>query len=135
MALTPCSRLPRKGTTRGVWLLVGAFLYGVLHAIGPGHGKFIVTTYLSTNQLAVARSDSVEHAVEKSAHQQPDAAAVLMVVQQQKESLTAARVVPFLGSLLQGVSAILFVFILAVGLNLCSRLPRKGTTRAAVRLS
>ena len=34
----------------GVWLLVGAFLYGVLHAIGPGHGKFIVTTYLSTNQ-------------------------------------------------------------------------------------
>lgn len=70
----------------GVWLLVGAFLYGVLHAIGPGHGKFIVTTYLSTNQ----------------------------------ESLTAARVVPFLGSLLQGVSAILFVYILAVGLNLAA---------------
>lgn len=23
----------------GVWLLVGAFLYGVLHAIGPGHGN------------------------------------------------------------------------------------------------
>ena len=70
----------------GAWLLIGAFLYGVLHAIGPGHGKFIVTTYLSTN----------------------------------KESLTAARVVPFLGSLMQGVSAILFVFILAVGLNLAS---------------
>ncbi|MCZ5698131.1 nickel transporter, partial [Escherichia coli] len=34
----------------GIWLLVGAFLYGVLHAVGPGHGKFIVTTYLSTNQ-------------------------------------------------------------------------------------
>lgn len=70
----------------GVWLLVGAFLYGVLHAIGPGHGKFIVTTYLSTNQ----------------------------------ESVAAARIVPFLGSLMQGVSAILFVFILAVGLNLAS---------------
>lgn len=70
----------------GIWLLVGAFLYGVLHAVGPGHGKFIVTTYLSTN----------------------------------KESLTAARVVPFLGSLLQGVTAILFVFILAVGLNLAA---------------
>lgn len=70
----------------GMWLLGGAFLYGVLHAIGPGHGKFIVTTYLSTNQ----------------------------------ESLLAARVVPFLGSLMQGVSAILFVFILAVGLNLAS---------------
>lgn len=70
----------------GLWLLTGAFFYGVLHAIGPGHGKFIVTTYLSTN----------------------------------KESQLAARVVPFLGSLMQGVSAILFVFILAVGFNLAS---------------
>ncbi|MGJ7470455.1 nickel/cobalt transporter [Kosakonia cowanii] len=70
----------------GLWLLTGAFFYGVLHAIGPGHGKFIVATYLSTN----------------------------------KESETAARVVPLLGSLMQGISAILFVFILAVGFNLAS---------------
>lgn len=70
----------------GLWLLTGAFFYGVLHAIGPGHGKFIVATYLSTN----------------------------------KESQRAARVIPFIGSLLQGVSAILFVFILAVGFNLAS---------------
>lgn len=70
----------------GLWLLTGAFFYGVLHAIGPGHGKFIVTTYLSTN----------------------------------KESQLAARVVPFIGSLMQGVSAILFVFILAIGFNLAS---------------
>ena len=70
----------------GLWLLTGAFFYGVLHAIGPGHGKFIVTTYLSTN----------------------------------RESQMAARVIPVLGSLMQGVSAILFVFILAVGFNLAS---------------
>lgn len=70
----------------GLWLLTGAFFYGVLHAIGPGHGKFIVTTYLSTN----------------------------------KESQTAARVIPFIGSLMQGVSAILFVFILAIGFNLAA---------------
>lgn len=70
----------------GLWLLAGAFFYGVLHAVGPGHGKFIVTTYLSTN----------------------------------RESLVAARVVPFIGSLMQGISAILFVFILAVGFNLAS---------------
>ena len=67
-------------------MLTGAFLYGVLHAVGPGHGKFIVTTYLTTN----------------------------------KESQLAARVVPFIGSMMQGVSAIVFVFILAVGLNLAS---------------
>ncbi|MFP1925767.1 nickel/cobalt transporter [Lonsdalea quercina] len=33
----------------GVWLLVASFIYGVLHAIGPGHGKFIITTYLSVS--------------------------------------------------------------------------------------
>nr|WP_318384194.1 nickel/cobalt transporter [uncultured Enterobacter sp.] len=70
----------------GLWLLTGAFFYGVLHAIGPGHGKFIVTTYLGTNN----------------------------------ESPLAARAIPFLGSLMQGVSAILFVFILAIGFNLAS---------------
>lgn len=72
--------------TGGLWLISGAFFYGVLHAIGPGHGKFIVATYLTTN----------------------------------KESQTAARVIPFLGSLMQGITAILFVFILAVGFNLAS---------------
>ncbi|ELQ5995867.1 nickel/cobalt transporter [Cronobacter dublinensis] len=72
--------------TGGVWLISGAFIYGVLHAIGPGHGKFIVSAYLATN----------------------------------RESLFAARLVPLAGSLMQGVSAIAFVFILAVGFNLAS---------------
>lgn len=72
--------------TGGLWLLTGAFFYGVLHAVGPGHGKFIVTTWLSTHH----------------------------------ESQTASRMIPFIGSLMQGVSAILFVFILAVGFNLAS---------------
>ncbi|EOC5823071.1 nickel/cobalt transporter [Cronobacter sakazakii] len=72
--------------TGGLWLISGAFIYGVLHAIGPGHGKFIVSAYLATH----------------------------------RENLFAARVVPLAGSLMQGVSAIAFVFILAVGFNLAS---------------
>ncbi|MEL4013759.1 nickel/cobalt transporter [Dryocola clanedunensis] len=68
----------------GIWLLTGSFIYGVLHAIGPGHGKFIVTTYLSTNN----------------------------------ETPFVSRAVPFLGSLMQGLTAIAFVFILSVLLNL-----------------
>ncbi|CCJ76909.1 nickel/cobalt transporter [Cronobacter muytjensii] len=72
--------------TGGIWLISGAFIYGVLHAIGPGHGKFIVSAYLATN----------------------------------RESLLAARLVPLAGSLMQGVSAIAFVFILAIGFNLAS---------------
>lgn len=33
----------------GVLLLAASFTYGVLHAVGPGHGKFIITTYLSVS--------------------------------------------------------------------------------------
>lgn len=79
-------QLNNHQTNGGLWLLAGAFVYGVLHAIGPGHGKFIVATYLSTHS----------------------------------EPRLAARLIPFFGSLMQGVSAILFVFILAVGFNLAA---------------
>lgn len=34
----------------GLMLIAVSFLYGVLHAIGPGHGKFVIATYLSTHQ-------------------------------------------------------------------------------------
>lgn len=70
----------------GIWLISGAFIYGVLHAVGPGHGKFVVATWSSTA----------------------------------KRTKTATRLVPFFGSLMQGVSAILFVFILAIGFNLAA---------------
>lgn len=68
----------------GLWLVGVTFIYGILHAVGPGHGKFIVTTWLTT-------------------HKPPSGVALS---------------VPFLGSLVQGVSAIAFVFILAIGFNL-----------------
>ena len=32
-----------------VYLLGLSFLYGVLHSVGPGHGKMIVTTFLATH--------------------------------------------------------------------------------------
>lgn len=68
----------------GVMLAVGSFLYGFLHSIGPGHGKFVITTYLATH----------------------------------RQQLNISRVITLLGSLLQGVTAILFVLILAVIFNL-----------------
>ncbi|XWY22344.1 zinc transporter permease subunit ZevB [Bisgaard Taxon 45] len=43
-------------TEAGMWLIGISFLYGVFHAIGPGHGKFIIATYLSTHQTQLKTS-------------------------------------------------------------------------------
>jgi ABC-type nickel/cobalt efflux system permease component RcnA len=32
-----------------------AFLFGVLHAVGPGHGKFVVSSYLLSRRATIAR--------------------------------------------------------------------------------
>lgn len=39
-----------------LWLLVIAFSYGFLHALGPGHGKFFLTGYFISNKRSVLRS-------------------------------------------------------------------------------
>ena len=38
------------------WLLVGlSFLYGILHAAGPGHGKVVISSYMVANETALRR--------------------------------------------------------------------------------
>ena len=38
------------------WALVSiCFLYGVFHAIGPGHGKVVISSYMLANEVAVRR--------------------------------------------------------------------------------
>ncbi|MCM5556753.1 nickel/cobalt transporter [Pleomorphomonas sp. JP5] len=34
----------------GAWLMALSFLYGVLHAVGPGHGKAVISTYVLANR-------------------------------------------------------------------------------------
>lgn len=40
----------------GSSLIAISFIYGIFHALGPGHGKFIITSYLATHQSKLAQS-------------------------------------------------------------------------------
>ncbi|HHD75954.1 MAG TPA: DUF1007 family protein, partial [Campylobacterales bacterium] len=39
-----------------VWLLLFSLLYGIIHAIGPGHGKSLVAAYFLGNNRSVAKA-------------------------------------------------------------------------------
>lgn len=45
-----------EGLMAGVSLMGLSFLYGILHSVGPGHGKLIVTTYIATQDAKVKLS-------------------------------------------------------------------------------
>ncbi|WP_420814481.1 nickel/cobalt transporter [Notoacmeibacter marinus] len=53
--MTDALRAMRENPTAG-WTLAGlSFLYGILHAAGPGHGKAVISTYMVANEIALRR--------------------------------------------------------------------------------
>lgn len=45
-----------KNDGSAAWLLVGlSFLYGILHAAGPGHGKVVISSYMVANETQLRR--------------------------------------------------------------------------------
>ena len=75
----------KQGGFTAVGLLIGlSLLYGVFHAVGPGHGKAVISAYLLANESAVRRG-------------------VMLA---------------FLASLVQGLSALLLVGVLAIVLDM-----------------
>jgi len=45
----------RQDSRAGWWLIALSFLYGLLHAAGPGHGKAIISSYLIANNETLKR--------------------------------------------------------------------------------
>lgn len=54
--LAEAMRAVRADQTAALWnLIVLGFGYGVFHAVGPGHGKFVISTYLATTEAGAWR--------------------------------------------------------------------------------
>lgn len=77
-------KLKSDGGAAAVWLLASlSFIYGVVHAVGPGHGKAVISSYVLANERTVRRG-------------------ILL---------------SFLAALVQAMSAICLVAILAIAMN------------------
>ena len=50
------------GVRASAWLIAVSFLYGVLHAAGPGHGKAILSTYLLSHRETALRAATLASA-------------------------------------------------------------------------
>lgn len=57
LAMTAAVRRLKSGDvlTSTAVLAAFSFLYGVLHAVGPGHGKFVISSYALANERTVRR--------------------------------------------------------------------------------
>ncbi|WGE90058.1 nickel/cobalt transporter [Actinobacillus arthritidis] len=53
------SALAENSRQAGITLIVISFLYGVFHAVGPGHGKFILTSYLSLEKTELRQAMNI----------------------------------------------------------------------------
>ena len=50
------NQLGQQHQEAGITLILISFFYGIFHAIGPGHGKFILTSYLALEQSKLKRA-------------------------------------------------------------------------------
>ena len=54
-ALSAAVRASRTDGSALPWLATLSFVYGVLHAAGPGHGKAVLAAYMVANRRALRR--------------------------------------------------------------------------------
>ena len=100
--------------TAAVAIAMFAFGYGVLHAIGPGHGKLLLASYMAATHSPAARGVAMAFAA--AAIQAAIAISIVVVVALGFRS--AADVVPALQS---GVSTVSLLLLIAFGLLIVAR--------------
>src|ERR1700756_5741374 len=113
-----------------------SFLYGVFHAVGPGHGKAVISSYLVANQETWRRGVVLSFA---SAAIQSAVAIIVVAIAAVLLGATAAAI----GLTVRVVEIASYGFVILIGLRLlyvkgrafliaCRELTWRGTPRLAV---
>ena len=101
-----------KADGSAVWALLGvSFLYGVFHAVGPGHGKAVISSYLVANDETWRRGVALSFA---SALLQATVAVVLVGIAAGLLGATAK----VMGDTVRWIELASYVLITALGLKL-----------------
>jgi len=98
----------------GMTLMLFSLFYGVIHAVGPGHGKMIITTYLATHPSRLKNSLKLTFA---SAVVQGFTAIILVTVVLSVLQLTSRQLHQSSFWLEKGS----FILVMVLGLLLCWR--------------
>ena len=56
------SAVAKDSSTYGWALIALSFTYGVFHAVGPGHGKTVIATYLATHRESISKGIGISMA-------------------------------------------------------------------------
>ncbi len=111
------------------WLLVGlSFLYGVFHAVGPGHGKAVVTSYLLATGETLRRGIVISFA---AALLQAASAIAIVTIFTVLLGVTAMTI----GRVTDGIEVASYALITLLGLVLLWRKAMRPALAAAVPLS
>lgn len=52
---THVNNITKDPVHHGLMLIALSFVYGVFHAVGPGHGKAVIVTYLGSHKESLSR--------------------------------------------------------------------------------
>jgi nickel/cobalt exporter len=101
-----------KNDGAAIWGLFGmSFLYGVFHAVGPGHGKAVISSYLVANEETWRRGIVLSFA---SAGIQSVVAVVIVAIAAVLLGATAKAI----GMTMHVVETVSYVFVILIGLRL-----------------
>lgn len=124
------SALGKDGSFEAGAILIGiSFVYGVLHALGPGHGKMVIGSYVLANRQTIRRGVALSFASAFVQGLTATAIAVVMVLVVKATSMEIMSTVGALDSASHALIALTGLWLLYLTANRLWLQPRREARR------